>query len=102
MAVFLPENRKDAVGIGKQGGFQMRRNLVLGLLAVLAASSSGCFVNQYSADPIRRYRQLFFQSQDLALIEDDWELFWMLDQPSQLSELRYNGLGAPQARTRMP
>lgn len=78
----------------------MRRRSFLGLIALLAASSSGCFVNEYSADPIRRYRQLFFQSQDLHLMEDDVERFWMLDNPSTLSPKRYNGLGIPAARKR--
>ncbi|MFO0945840.1 MAG: hypothetical protein U1D30_07840 [Planctomycetota bacterium] len=73
---------------------------MLGLLALLATTSSGCFINEYSADPIRRYRQLFFQSEDLRLIEDDMERFWMLDNPSNLSPKRYHGLGEPAARTR--
>ena len=64
----------------------MRRMLRMGLLAsVMLSGMAGCFVNMYSSDPIRRYRQLFFQSEDLRLIEDEWERFWMIDQPSQLS-----------------
>lgn len=77
----------------------MRRAMLTGLLAIVtAAGSAGCFLNEYSADPLRRYRQLFFQSQDLALIEDDLERFWMLEQPSWLSPKRYNGYGIPSAR----
>ena len=76
----------------------MRRVLITGLLAVITTTSStGCFLNMYSADPIRRYRQLFFQSEDLRLLEDELERFWMIDQPSQMSLKRYNGLGAPAA-----
>ena len=76
----------------------MRRVWITGLLAVVTATSSaGCFLNMYSADPIRRYRQLFYQSEDLRLLEDDLERFWMIDQPSQLSLKRYHGLGAPAA-----
>ena len=79
----------------------MRRVFQMGLLALIAASSSaGCFLNMYSADPIRRYRQLFYQSEDLRLIEDEMERFWMIDQPSQLSPKRYHGLGQPAARIR--
>ncbi|QDU62550.1 hypothetical protein Pan216_34170 [Planctomycetes bacterium Pan216] len=79
----------------------MRRVILSTLFALcLMSSSSGCFVNMYSADPIRRYRQLFFQSQDLMLLEDDWERFWMINQPSQLSARMYNGLGDPAARIR--
>lgn len=79
----------------------MRRVLLSGVLAMLAAtSSSGCFLNMYSSDPIRRYRQLLFQSQDLRLMEDDIERFWMIDQPSNLSLKRYNGMADPAARRR--
>lgn len=76
----------------------MRRVLMTGLICVIAASSSGCFMNMYSADPVRRYRQLFFQSEDLRLIEDEIERFWMIDNPSALSLKRYSGLGDPAAR----
>lgn len=76
----------------------MRRACLLGLMAMVSVSSTGCFLNAYSSDPIRRYRQLFYQSQDLRLIEDDMERFWMLDQPSQLSLHRYNGFAHPEAR----
>lgn len=80
----------------------MRRQWILGVLAAATAMSSvGCFLNMYSSDPIRRYRQLFFQSEDLRLIEDDIERFWMVDQPTQLSLKRYSGMGDPAARRRL-
>lgn len=79
----------------------MRRGIWMGLLAlVTAAGSSGCFLNAYSSDPIRRYRQLFNQSEDLRLMEDDLERFWMIDLPSNLSLKRYNGMANPAARRR--
>ena len=79
----------------------MRRALVAGLFAVLvSASSSGCFINQYSADPVRRYRQLFNQAEDMRAIEDEIERFWMLDQPSQLTLKRGHGFADPAARRR--
>jgi hypothetical protein len=53
----------------------------------------------YSSDPVRRYRQLFNQSEDLRLLEDDLERFWMVDQPSHLSLKRYHGQADPAART---
>jgi hypothetical protein len=80
----------------------MRRSVLSSLLVAIAATSlSGCFVNQYSSDPIRRSRQLFNQSEDLRLLEDDWERFWMVDQPSNMSLKRYHGTGDPSAR-RLP
>ncbi len=79
----------------------MRRGFVIGMLVTLTTfSSTGCFLNMYSADPLRRYRQLFYQSEDLRLIEDEIERFWMIDQPSALSLKRYSGLGDPSARRR--
>ena len=78
----------------------MRRVLVTGLLVAIAISSSGCFLNMYSADPLRRYRQLFFQSEDLRLIEDEIERFWMIDHQSNLSLKRYSSMGDPSARRR--
>lgn len=76
----------------------LRRVLLLGLMAVTTVGSTGCFVNQYSADPIRRNQQLLFQSEDLRQIEDEWERFWMLDQPSNMTLKRMNGMGDPAAR----
>ena len=78
----------------------MRRALLTGMLAILTTTcSSGCFLNMYSPDPIRRYRQLMFQSMDLQLLEDELERFWMIDQPSQLTLKRRYGLGEPAARS---
>jgi hypothetical protein len=70
------------------------------LLLSAALSSTGCFMNMYSPEPVRRYRQLFFQSEDLRHIEDEIERFWMIDQPSALSFKRYSSLGDPAARRR--
>jgi hypothetical protein len=69
----------------------MRRLLGVGLLVLAAAGSTGCFWNMYSADPIRRYNQLFNQSVDFMLIEDEVERFWQVDQPSNLTPYRYYG-----------
>lgn len=79
----------------------MRRVFLMGLLTVLTTMSyTGCFVNMYSADPVRRYRQLFFQSEDLRFLEDEMERFWMIDQPTALTPKPYHGFGKPAARRR--
>ena len=79
----------------------MRRAILAGLLAVVATTGcSGCFVNMYSADPVRRYRQLFNQSEDLRAIEDEIERFWMVDQPSALTLKRGHGYADPNPRRR--
>jgi hypothetical protein len=69
----------------------MSRLFAVGALIAAAVSSTGCFWNMYSADPIRRYNQLFNQSSDLMLIEDEYERFWQVDQPSNLTPYRYHG-----------
>ena len=69
----------------------MRRLFAVGVLVAAAVSSTGCFYNMYSADPIRRYQQLFNQSSDLMLIEDEVERFWQVDLPSNLTPYRYHG-----------
>lgn len=76
----------------------MRRVLTCGLLTMILASSSGCFLNMYAADPIRRYRQLFYQSEDLRAMEDEIERFWMIDHPSEMTLKRYHGMADPAAR----
>jgi len=69
----------------------MGRLFAVGALVAAAVSSTGCFWNMYSADPIRRYNQLFNQSSDLMLIEDEVERFWQVDQASNLTPYRYQG-----------
>jgi hypothetical protein len=39
----------------------------------------------YSADPARRAQQLFYSSENLRLLLDEWERIWFLDMPSHLS-----------------
>ncbi len=69
----------------------MRRIGRLLMLAALLTSFTGCFLPIYSADPQRRARQLLNTSEDLRLFLDDWERFWMLDQPSHLTPYRTHG-----------
>jgi len=69
----------------------MRRLLQAGALAVVLVNNSGCFVNLYSSDPNRRVLELLNQSEDLRMIEDEWERFWFTDQPSKLTPYRTSG-----------
>ena len=70
----------------------MRRLVIVGLLlSASLASMPGCFVPIYSADPIRRTRQLIFTSENLRLLLDEWERFWFLDQPDHMSPFRTHG-----------
>lgn len=69
----------------------MRNLLMATLLGLTVASAVGCFVPAYSADPIRRTQQLIWSSEDLRHLLDDWERFWMLDQPSHTTPYRTHG-----------
>jgi hypothetical protein len=70
----------------------MRRLLLVGALAVILVNNSGClYVNLYSSDPNRRVQELLNQSEDLRMIEDEWERFWFTDQPSHLTPYRTHG-----------
>jgi hypothetical protein len=69
----------------------MRRVLSLVAVAGLVLSNTGCFINIYSSDPNRRIQQLLNQSEDLRVIEEEWERIWFTDQPSHLSPNRVHG-----------
>lgn len=68
------------------------RTLLLGvLLAASVATSTGCLIPMYSADPQRRTQQLINTSENLRMLLDDWERAWLLDQPSHLAPYRTHG-----------
>lgn len=68
------------------------RKFLLSMLAGLSiAAATGCATPIYSGDPARRTQQLIYTSENLRLFLDDWERFWLLDQPSHLSPFRTHG-----------
>ena len=69
----------------------MRRIICTALLGLALSSSTGCILPIYSGDPIRRAKQLIITSENLRLIEDDWERIWFLDQPNHLTPYRTHG-----------
>ncbi len=64
---------------------QTKQWLLSAIAACTIASSTGCFLPIYSADPTRRGQQLFYQSENLRALLDEWERIWFLDQPTHLS-----------------
>ena len=60
-------------------------------LGCLFALTSGCALPAYSGDPTRRATELTYTSENLRLIEDEWERFWMLDQPDHMTPYRTHG-----------
>ena len=69
----------------------MRKAVYLLLAATLLATSTGCIIPMYSADPIRRAQQLIYTSEDLRAITDELERIWFLDQPSHMKPYRTHG-----------
>lgn len=69
----------------------MRRLLQVTALAAVLVNNSGCFLNLYSSDPNRRMSELLNQSEDLRMIQDEWERIWFTDQPSKLTPYRTSG-----------
>lgn len=68
------------------------RKMIWALVAsVSVASTTGCFIPIYSADPARRAQQLIYTSEDLRYFLDEWERIWFLDQPSHLTPYRVHG-----------
>lgn len=70
----------------------MRKWLLTLLVACSLASSTGCLIPMYSADPARRAQQLLYTSEDLRTFLDEWERIWFLDQPSHMKPYRTSGL----------
>jgi hypothetical protein len=69
----------------------MRQLIIAALLATSLASSVGCILPIYAADPAKRTRQLMFESENMRYLLEEWERFWFLDQPSHLTPRRMHG-----------
>ena len=69
----------------------MRRLICSLVLCLMLATSVGCLLPIYSAEPTRRTQQLIFTSEDLRALLDEWERFWFLDQPSHMRPQRVHG-----------
>jgi len=61
------------------------------ILGFFLLASTGCVHSIFSGDPVRRNNQLLYQSENKRLIKDEWERFWMLDQPSKMTPYRTHG-----------
>ena len=68
----------------------MRRWICAALL-LGCATFSGCALPIYSAIPERRAEQLVYTSENLRLLLQEWERFWMVDQPDHMTPYRVHG-----------
>jgi hypothetical protein len=69
----------------------MRRLLLAATASLMLGGGVGCILPAYSGDPLRRTQQLIFTSEDMRLILDEWERFWMLDMPAHTTPYRSHG-----------
>jgi len=61
------------------------------LTGLCLACQTGCLLNIWSSDPNRRMKQMMAVSENLRMIEDEWERLWLIDQPSHLTPNRTHG-----------
>lgn len=69
----------------------MRRFIIAAFCLSALCANVGCLLPAYSGDPAIRTRQLIYTSENLKHIQEEWERFWFLDQPSHLSPRRVHG-----------
>ena len=69
----------------------MRRWICAALLLGCCISATGCAIPIYSAIPERRAEQLVYTSENLRLLLQEWERFWMVDQPDHMTPYRVHG-----------
>ncbi|MFH1922559.1 MAG: hypothetical protein ABIP48_22075 [Planctomycetota bacterium] len=69
----------------------MRKLLLAVAFGLLVSTTVGCLLPAYSGDPSRRVQQLIFTSEGLRLGNEEWERFWMLDQPDHMTPYRTHG-----------
>ena len=69
----------------------MRKWLIITALLCTLAPSTGCLIPIYSGDPARRAGELFYTSENLRALLDEWERIWFLDQPTHLTPHSVHG-----------
>jgi hypothetical protein len=69
----------------------MRRFALCLAVGTMLVANSGCLLNIWSSDPVRRGRELLVVSEDLRLIQDEWERIWFIDQPQHTTPYRVHG-----------
>ena len=68
------------------------RNLLLAVtFGLLLSATVGCLLPAYSGDPNHRVQQLIFTSENLRLINEEWERAWNIDQPDHCTPYRTHG-----------
>jgi hypothetical protein len=69
----------------------MRKFLLAVMFGMLLTSTSGCIIPGFSGEPVRRTQEMLNVSENLRLALDEWERFWMFDQPDHMTPFRTHG-----------
>jgi len=69
----------------------MRRLICAVVLGLVVSANVGCLVPMYSGDRAQRAQQLIFTSENLRMLLEEWERFWLLDQPDHMTPHRTHG-----------
>ena len=69
----------------------MRKIILLLVLSFTLLGSTGCIIPAYSGDPKQRTGELINTSENLRLVRDEWQRFWLLDQPRHATPIRTHG-----------
>ena len=69
----------------------MRRLLWTCLICLSLSTTAGCFIPAFSGDPTTRTREMIFVSENMRMILQEWQRFWLLEQPSHLTPFRTHG-----------
>jgi hypothetical protein len=69
----------------------MRKLLLTLTLGWLVSATSGCVIDGFSGDPTLRAQESIYVSENLRLMQDQWERAWLLDQPSHITPYRTHG-----------
>ncbi len=69
----------------------MHKWILAAMLGLMTCTNLGCILPIYNGDRAVRTQQLMFTAEDLRMLQEDWERFWFVDQPSHLAPLRTHG-----------
>jgi hypothetical protein len=69
----------------------MRKLLLAAMFGLMLGATSGCIIPGFSAVPVTRTQELLNVSENLRLALDEWERFWLFDQPDHMTPFRTHG-----------
>ena len=71
------------------------QRVLLGAIIALALGNTGCLLNPYSSDPNQRMQELLIDSENMRLMQSDWQHVIGHDCPSHLTPDTLDGTIVP-------